>query len=118
MVDLVFIFFLFYFYFILFLVFILLFFILNLGKKCDVASLISFLPPSHMVTSKRNSVNTLFSFVLNTSSNSQEFFTKIAVNMEVNTLRGQFVSSSANSSKSALVLSKTSSRHCQQFCMG
>ena len=53
-------------------------------------------------------MNTLFPFVFNTSSNSQESFTEMAVNMEVNTPRGWSIFSSANSSRLALVHSNVS----------
>lgn len=73
-----------------------------------IASLLSFLSPSYMP--ERISVNTLFPFDINPDTNCQESSTRMAINMEVDTSRGQSVSSSANSSRSASVLSNASSK--------
>jgi len=58
-----------------------------------------------MVVPERISANTLFSFNINIKISLQESSSKITNNMEINTLRDWFTSSSANSSRSPLVLS-------------
>jgi len=68
-----------------------------------------FLPLSHIVVPKRNSVNTLFSFNINTNNNSQKPFTDMAMDMEVNMLRDQYASSSTNGSRVSLTHSNVSS---------
>ena len=62
-----------------------------------------------MVVSKRILANTLFSFDINININSQEPFIGMAINMEVDTLKGWSVSSS---SRATLVHSNVSSIIC------
>jgi len=61
--------------------------------------LLSFLLPFHMVIPKRISVNTSFSFDINTISNSQKSSIGMAIDIEVDTLRDWSISSSTNSSR-------------------
>jgi len=67
-----------------------------------------FLSLSHIVVPKRNSVNTLFSFNINTN-NSQKPFTDMAMDIEVNISRDQYASSSTNGSRVSLTHSNMSS---------
>ena len=73
------------------------------SEESKLALLLSFLPPSHMVAPERILANTSFPFNLSTSSKPQEPFKNMVTNMEVNTPRGQSVSSSTNSSRASSV---------------
>jgi len=64
-----------------------------------LTSLLSFLSSSHIVASERILVNTSFPFNINTNTDSQESFTGMVINMEVNTSRDQSISLSTNSSR-------------------
>ena len=67
--------------------------------------LLSFILPSYMIVPERILANTLFSFNINIKISLQESSSRITNNMEINTLRDWFTSSSANSSRSPSVLS-------------
>jgi len=58
------------------------------SENLTLTSLLSFLSPSHMVAPERILVNISFPFNINTNTNSQESFTDMAINIEVNTPRG------------------------------
>jgi len=74
------------------------------------ASLLSFLPLSHIVALKRISANASFLFDLSILSNSQELYNNMIINMKIDTLRGQSASSSINSFR-------VSSAHLKFFSM-
>ena len=73
--------------------------------------LLSLLPPSCIVVSIRESVNTLFPFILNPQSSIQESTNILnqQINIEIDTPRGQSMSFSTNSSRESLTHSNTSS---------
>ena len=72
--------------------------------------LLSLLPPSYMVVPIRESVNTLFPFILNSQSSIQESTNILnqQMDIEIDTPRGQSMSSSTNSSRESLTHSNTS----------
>jgi len=71
--------------------------------------LLSLLPPSCMVVSKRDSVNILFPFTINPTNSLQDHSATTPMDIKIDTSRGWFSGHNSNSSRESLVLSNISS---------